>query len=107
MKTKGKALSNLAKKAIIRLFNTVGIKMGRQPTDAAPKAIEKHLAALDPRFRFPLLSMFRGESQLGTDGQLHSIDKNTKISPSEGMWLYDLCVSIKPKSTLEIGMAYG
>ncbi len=23
------------------------------------------------------------------------------------MWLYDLCVSVKPKATLEIGMAYG
>jgi Predicted O-methyltransferase len=108
MTTKAKSFSKLAKKAIIHLSNAVGIKIGRhQPTDALPKAIDEHLATLDPRFRSPLLSMFLGESQLGTDGQPHPIDKNTKISPSQGMWLYDLCVSVRPKSTLEIGMAYG
>ena len=70
-------------------------------------AIEEQLASLDPRFRSPLLSMFRGESQLGSDGQLHQIDKDTRISPSQGMWIYEFCVSVRPKSTLEIGMAYG
>jgi hypothetical protein len=69
MTTKAKSFSKLAKKAIIRLSNAVGIKIGRhQPTDAVPKAIDEHLATLDPGFRSPLLSMFLGESQLGTDG---------------------------------------
>ena len=71
------------------------------------KASEDILAPLDPRFRFPLLSMYRGEPQLGIDAQPHPFDKSSKISPSQGMWLYDLCVSVKPRATLEIGMAYG
>ena len=107
MKNKREAMGSLAKKAIARLFNTCGIKTRRHPAEAAPKPIEKLLAALDPRFRSRLLSMYRGEPQIGADGQLHPIDDGTKISASQGMWLYDLCLSIKPKSTLEIGMAYG
>jgi predicted O-methyltransferase YrrM len=98
METKGQTLRNLAKKTL----NTFGIKRRRQP-----KAIEDHAAALDPRFRSPLLSMYRSEPQRGVDGQLHPIDSCTKISQSQGMWIYDLCVSVKPKVTLEIGMAYG
>src|SRR5438046_254678 len=107
MKTKGEALSHLAKEAIARFFNSFRIKMRHQSTDAAPEGIEELLAALDQRFRSPLLSMYRGEPQFGTDGQPHPIDKITRISPSQGMWLYDLCLSVKPKATLEIGLAYG
>src|SRR6202022_4427641 len=72
-----------------------------------PTSIEVVLAPLNADFRSALLSMYRGEAQLGADGLLHPIDQVTKISASQGMWLYDLCVSLKPKSTLEIGMAYG
>jgi len=71
------------------------------------KPIEELLNPLDTSSRSPLLSMYRGEPQIGTDGRRHSIDKFTKISPSLGIWLYELCLSVKPKSTLEIGMAYG
>jgi len=106
MKSKGAALSSLAKKSIVHLFNTLEIKI-RRSTTAALKAGEELLDALDPCFRSPLLSMYCGEPQLGTDARPHPIDENTKISPSQGMWLYDLCVSVKPKATLEIGMAYG
>jgi len=81
--------------------------MRRRPVDATLKASEELLAALDSRFRAPLLSMYRGESQLGTDDRPYPIDKITKISSSQGMWLYDFCVAIKPKATLDIGMAYG
>jgi predicted O-methyltransferase YrrM len=108
MKGKRTALSSLAKKFIVRLFNTFGIKIRRSSLNPAPlKAGEELLDALDPRFRSPLLSMYRQEPQLGTDARPHPIDKSTKISLSQGMWLYDLCVSVKPKATLEIGMAYG
>lgn len=103
MKTTVQALRSLVRKAI----DTVGIDVGRQPAEPAPRPIEDIIAALDPRFRSPLLSMYRGEPQIGTDSRQHPIDKNTKISPSQGMWLYDLCVSARPKATIEIGMAYG
>jgi predicted O-methyltransferase YrrM len=107
MKSKSTVLNHLPKKFIVRLFNTLGIKIPRLITDIALKASEELLVTLDPRFRSPLLSMYHGESQLGIDAQLHPINEITKISPSQGMWLYDLCVSVKPKATLEIGMAYG
>ncbi|MBI3288892.1 MAG: class I SAM-dependent methyltransferase [Elusimicrobia bacterium] len=80
--------------------------MGLRKYPPDRKAKEKLLAALDPRFRSPLISMYRGEQQLGADGRRYPIMR-TGISPSQGMWLYNLCVSVKPKSTIEIGMAYG
>jgi predicted O-methyltransferase YrrM len=51
--------------------------------------------------------MYAGDSQLGIDGQDHSIDPAIGISPAEGIWIYELCRKIKPQATLEIGMAYG
>ena len=72
-----------------------------------PPAVEEGLATLDPPFRAPLLSMYRGEPQLVDDGEHHAIDPTVKISPSQGMWIYGLCLSVKPKATLEIGMCYG
>jgi predicted O-methyltransferase YrrM len=71
------------------------------------KSIDELLTPLDLSFRSALLSMYRGEPQVGTDGRRHSIDNRTKIFPSQGIYLYGLCLSVKPKSTLEIGMAYG
>lgn len=62
---------------------------------------------LDARYSIPLLSMYRTERQVGIDGQRHAIDEMTRISPSQGLWLYELCLSTKPTQTLEIGMAYG
>lgn len=76
-------------------------------TRAARVDIEAALARLDPHFRDSLISMYRGEPQLGIDGERHPIDTITRISPQQGMWLYDLCLTVNPKSTLEIGMAYG
>jgi predicted O-methyltransferase YrrM len=85
--------------------NVVRRLLNRQP-DVSP-AVEEVLAPLDPPFRERLLSMYRGEPQLGLDGKLHAIDPRIKISPSQGMWIYELCLSVRPKATLEIGMCYG
>ena len=68
---------------------------------------ESLLDALDPEIRSVLLSMYHEEPQHGSDGQLHPIDNTTRIIPSQGMWLYNLCLSVKPRRTLEIGLAYG
>lgn len=65
------------------------------------------LSSLLEPFRSALLSMYAGDSQLGTDGKKHSIDPAIGISPAEGMWIYELCRQIKPQATLEIGLAYG
>jgi predicted O-methyltransferase YrrM len=51
--------------------------------------------------------MYAGDPQRGTDGEDHSIDPATGISPAEGMWIYELSRRIKPQATLEIGLAYG
>ena len=59
--------------------NVVRRILNRQP-DVSP-AVEEVLAPLDPPFRERLLSMYRGEPQLGLDGEHHAIDPTVKISP--------------------------
>jgi predicted O-methyltransferase YrrM len=75
--------------------------------DRSTNPTEDLLKPLDLNFRSALLSMYRGEPQLGTDGKRHSVDGVTRISPTQGMYLYELCLLVKPRSILEIGMAYG
>ena len=65
------------------------------------------LSPLPRTFRSTLLSMYNGDPQIGSDGERHSLLEKTRISPEQGMWLYDLCCEVKPKTTLEIGLAYG
>jgi len=68
---------------------------------------EEVLAPLPERFRSTLLSMYAGQPQLGTNGELFEPDRITLVPPDEGMWIYSLCRKLKPKKTLEIGLAYG
>lgn len=82
------------------------LSQGAKPASPASSP-EEVLAPLDPPYRAALLSMYRNEPQLGAGGQLHPIDPHTRVSPRQGMELYDLCVSLNAQSTLEIGMAYG
>jgi predicted O-methyltransferase YrrM len=77
------------------------------PISSEPQLAAKILSGIDDPFRSALLSMYRNEPQTGFDGQTYSIDGNVKISPSQGKWLFDLCVSLKPARTIEIGLAYG
>jgi len=65
------------------------------------------LSPLPEPFRSALLSMYNREPQLGSDGERHRLDGKTLIVPQQGMWLYSLCRGMKPKATLEIGLAYG
>lgn len=58
-------------------------------------------------FRGALKSMYQNEPQIGVDKLTHELDAVTRISITEGMWIYDLCCKLKPQNTLEIGMAYG
>ena len=64
------------------------------------------LEALAPAFRQRLQSMYSGEQQPGKKG-LVELDKTTRISEPQGMWIYDTCLKLKPKQSLEIGLAYG
>jgi predicted O-methyltransferase YrrM len=105
MKTKQRAIRSFCKQSVKRLFNAFGLEIRRRSDEPAPKP-EEVLSTLDSNSRSALLSMYRGEPQLGIDGQRHPID-GTQVSASRGKWLYDFCLSIKPKSTLEIGMAHG
>ena len=75
--------------------------LGRQPL---PEPI---LSSLTEPFRSALLSMYAGDSQLGVDGESHSLDPATGIYPDEGIWIYELCRHAKPQATLEIGLGYG
>jgi predicted O-methyltransferase YrrM len=65
------------------------------------------LRLLEQPYHDTLLSMYRGEPQLGDGGIYHTIDTHTKISTKQGMYLYNFCLEVKPKAILEIGMAYG
>jgi predicted O-methyltransferase YrrM len=64
------------------------------------------LDALRPEFRQRLKSMYSGESQQGNYGQVE-IDKISRISEPQGMWIYETCRRLQPKRSLEIGLAYG
>jgi len=68
---------------------------------------EPILSSLPEPFRSALLSMYAGDSQLGTDGEKHSLDPAIGICPAEGVWIYELCRQVKPQATLEVGLAYG
>jgi predicted O-methyltransferase YrrM len=94
----------IAKQVAKSIFSALGIKIRRNKPAPKPAAV---LASLDPNIRSALLSMYDREDQAGIDGEKHSLDGVTSISASQGMWLYDLCLLVKPKSVLEIGMAYG
>ena len=94
-----------AKKSGVQVPDAIGSGK-RHCRHTAQKPVEEFLTPLDPSFRAALLHMYHGEPQSGADGQLHAIDPITRISPSQGMWLYDLCLATKPKATLEIGMAW-
>lgn len=65
------------------------------------------LSPLGEPFAEVLCSMYEGEPQLGTDGVSHPLDTMTRVSPRQGMWIYDLVRDTKPENTLEIGLAYG
>ncbi|MFZ0744013.1 MAG: class I SAM-dependent methyltransferase [Terracidiphilus sp.] len=78
----------------------------KRPDRACPTA-EEVLAPLPERFRLPLLSMYAGELQRGTNGRMFAIDPSTRVSPEQGMWIYELCRQLKPGKTIEIGLAYG
>lgn len=95
-------MNRTLKKLGIRMLDAVGAT-GLQSQQNSTQMLNK----LDRPFRASLLSLYHGEPQLGIDGQKHSIDKVTRISPRQGLWLYDFCLSNKPETTLEIGMAYG
>ncbi len=98
-------IQKIARQLGIHVPTTLG--MGHRRRSAVAKRGEELLDQLDPPFRAALLSMYRSEPQLGADALLHAMDPITRISPSQGMWLYDLCLATKPKAMLEIGMAYG
>lgn len=105
-------MTNLPKRAIKRALRAFGFQISRIPQHPGSGSkpyvsTEDVLERLDDPFGATLLSMYEGSPQRGFDGQMHRLEKGTKISSEQGMWFYDLCLSSKPKSTLEIGMAYG
>jgi hypothetical protein len=51
-------------------------------------------------------SMYRDEPQVGTDGRYHELDGLTRLAPTEGMWLHDLCRPVKPEKALDRRFAF-
>jgi predicted O-methyltransferase YrrM len=91
----------MAFNTISRLFLYLRLKVFPLPET------KEILQGIDEPFLSALLSLYAGEKQVGADGQTHAINTATRVSPWEGMWIYNLCRSLKPNQTLEIGMAYG
>jgi predicted O-methyltransferase YrrM len=64
------------------------------------------LEELPLTFRNRLKSMYSGELQPGNQGMVE-LDKMTRISEPQGMWIYETWLRLKPRHSLEIGLAYG
>jgi predicted O-methyltransferase YrrM len=54
-----------------------------------------------------LAAMYEKHPQRGTDGQMHEMDPITRISIEQGHLLAGIHAAVKPKLSIEIGMAYG
>jgi predicted O-methyltransferase YrrM len=54
-----------------------------------------------------LATMYENHPQRGTDGLMHQMDTLTRISIPQGHLLAGLYAEIKPKLSIEIGLAYG
>lgn len=54
-----------------------------------------------------LNSLYSSFVHRGSDGQVHSIDAQTRISIEQGKLLYDIVRDLKPERSCEIGLAYG
>lgn len=83
------------------------MKRGASIRRKALVLLSRTIERIGEPFASLLLSMYFGEPQAGSDGKMYQIDAATRISPQQGMWIYDLCLACKPKFTLEIGFAYG
>ena len=68
---------------------------------------EQQIGTLPEPFRSLLLSMNRREPQLGQGGVRYPIDSMTGVTTADGMYLYNLARQVKPRQTLEIGLAEG
>jgi predicted O-methyltransferase YrrM len=107
--TVNRFVTTLIRKAKTTLGRLGGAKgaTGHVGPGVAPAVTEDSFPGIELPFRSRLLSMARGEPQLGTDDKPHPLDHFTGISPAQGIAIHDLCVALKPKATLEIGLAYG
>jgi predicted O-methyltransferase YrrM len=70
-------------------------------------SLEERLASLPDDVAAPLASLYRGEPQRGTDGDLHEIDKVTRISIRQAIHLFELHRAERPALSIEVGLAYG
>ena len=57
--------------------------------------------------QYKLATMYEKHPQRGSDGLMHDLDDITRISIEQGHLLAELHATIKPKLSIEIGLAYG
>ena len=69
--------------------------------------LEVALASLPEVFAARLASMYAREAQVGEAGAEYLLDGITQVSADQGLWLHQLCLKVRPKKTLEIGLGYG
>ncbi len=107
------AMNNSTNGTVRKLVNRVSgvlgaITKGGTPKTKRPvKSVEEWLAPVQEPYRKALLSMYDGQPQQGSDGNMHTIDTLTRITPKQGMWMHNVALAHKPAAILEVGMAYG
>jgi predicted O-methyltransferase YrrM len=77
---------------------------GRVPDPQLPALLSSSLPEV---FAARLASMYAREAQLGEAGAEYPLDGVTQVSIEQGLWLHQLCLKVRPKKTLEIGLGYG
>jgi len=84
-------------------------KLRRKEQESAPDepALEERLAAFPNDVATRLASMYRGEPQRGTDGELHELDEVTRIPVAQALQLFELHRAERPSLSIEVGLAYG
>lgn len=76
-------------------------------TQDKQKNISSIIEPLPLEFKKSLISMYEKQDQMGSDGKMYKLDASVKITPEQGMCIFNVCKKIKPKRTLEIGFANG
>ena len=96
------------RRPIARVYDAVRTRV-EAPTNSrrVNDPIEKRLAPLPQPFQGMLVSMHNHQPQAGTDGAMHALDANTGITVDDGLYLYNMCLKVRPQRTLEVGLAEG
>jgi predicted O-methyltransferase YrrM len=91
---------------MLRVFRRKPRRKGRESA-LDERSLDELLASLPDDVATRLASMYRGEPQRGTDGELHELDEVTRIPVAQALHLFELHRVERPALSIEVGLAYG